>query len=141
VICLALLPVRAAASLLHIPVPVTVIHTWYTEDAHNLERARVLDQLEREPGRHLVIVRYRPDHEILGEWVYNRADIDNAKVVWARDMGAEKNEELLQYFKDRRVWLLEPENKPPEPIVHECPSSPCTNIVASGEKQRPKAGN
>jgi hypothetical protein len=141
VICLALLPVRAVASLLHIPVPVTVIHTWYTEDAHNLERARILDQLDREAGRHLVIVRYSQDHEILGEWVYNRADIDNAKVVWARDMGTEKNEELLKFFKDRHVWLLEPDNKPPKLIAYKCTSSPCPNMVASGEEQRPKARN
>lgn len=41
------------------------------------------------------------------EWVYNRADIDAAKVIWARDMGKDRNEELLAYFKDRRIWLLE----------------------------------
>jgi hypothetical protein len=141
VICLVLLPVRAAASLLHIPIPVTVIHTWYTEDVHNLDRARVLDQLTREPGQHLVIVRYNPDHEILAEWVYNRADIDNAKVVWARDMGAQKNEELLQYFKDRHVWLLEPDNKPPKLIADNCALSPCADMVASGDDRRPKAAN
>ncbi len=111
-ICLALLPLRAAASWLHIPVPVTVIHTWYSEDVHNLDRARILAQLEREPERHLVIVRYRPDHEVLAEWVYNRAGIDGSKVVWARDMGVTQNEELIRYYKDRRVWLLEPDEKP-----------------------------
>jgi hypothetical protein len=140
VICLVLLPVRAAASLLHIPVPVTVIHTWYTEDVHNLDRTRVLDQLERQPGQHLVIVRYSPDHEILAEWVYNRADIDNAKVVWARDMGADENEELLQYFKNRRVWLLEPDKKPVKLVAYERNSSPGASMVASGE-ERPKAAN
>ena len=28
-------------------------------------------------------------------------------------MGADKNEELLHYFKDRRVWLLEADEVPP----------------------------
>jgi hypothetical protein len=42
-ICFALLP-RAAASVLHIALPPTVI-TWYSTDFHNLDRARVLDQL------------------------------------------------------------------------------------------------
>jgi hypothetical protein len=28
-------------------------------------------------------------------------------------MGAPKNEELIRYFKNRRVWLIEPDEKPP----------------------------
>ena len=89
-----------------------MIHTWYSTDFHNLDRARVLAQLRAEPGRHLAIVRYQPDHEILEEWVYNEADIDGSKVVWARDMGAAKNQELIDYYKDRQVWLVEPDEKP-----------------------------
>jgi hypothetical protein len=112
VICFALLPLRAAAPLLHIALPPTMIHTWYSTDFHNLDRARVLAQLRAEPGRHLAIVRYRPDHQILEEWVYNEADIDGSKVVWARNMGAAKNEELVDYYKDRKVWLVEPDEKP-----------------------------
>jgi len=111
-ICFALLPLRAAAPLLHIPLAPTVIHTWYSTDFHNLDRARALAQLRQEPGRHLVIVHYNPEHEILDEWVYNEADIDGSKVVWARDMGVAKNQELINYFKDRRVWLAEPDEKP-----------------------------
>ena len=107
-----MLPLRAAAPLLHIPLAPTVIHTWYSTDFHNLDRARVLAQLREEPGRHLAIVRYRPDHEILEEWVYNDADIDGAKVVWARDMGTAKNQELLDYYKGWRVWKVEPDEKP-----------------------------
>ena len=114
VVCLLLLPIRAAAGRLHIPVPVTVIHTSYTEDVHNTEREQVLRQLERQPGRHLVIVHYRPDHDVLREWVFNAADINGSKVVWARDMGAAQNKEVVSYFKDRRVWSLEPDEKPPK---------------------------
>jgi len=44
------------------------------------------------------------------EWVYNQADIDNAKIVWARDMGPTDNVELIRYFKDRSVWLLQPDD-------------------------------
>ncbi|HXY03309.1 MAG TPA: hypothetical protein VEI49_06990, partial [Terriglobales bacterium] len=42
------------------------------------------------------------------------ADIDGANVVWARDMGDSGNEELLRYFKNRRVWLLQPDQSPPK---------------------------
>ena len=114
VVCLILLPIRAAAGRLHIPVPVTVIHTSYTEDVHNTERAQVLRQLGREPGRHLVIVYYRPHHDVLREWVFNAADINGSKVVWARDMGAVQNKELISYFKDRCIWSLEADEKPPK---------------------------
>src|SRR5713226_561515 len=49
-------------------------------------RARIEAQLEGTPGNHLVIVRYSPRHDTFAEWVYNRADVDNAKVVWAREI-------------------------------------------------------
>jgi len=75
-----------------------------------LERARMQTELEAEPGRHLAIVRYTPSHSIHQEWVYNRADIDAAKVVWARDLGDERNQRLLDYFADRRVWIVEPDH-------------------------------
>jgi hypothetical protein len=77
------------------------------------DRARLLAQLEREPGRHLVIVRYSAAHAPHLEWVHNRADIDGSKVIWARDMGREQNAELLRYFQERRIWLVEADLTPP----------------------------
>jgi hypothetical protein len=57
-------------------------------------------------------VRYQPGHDfILNEWVFNMADIDGSKVLWARDMGAQ-NSELIQYFKARKAWLVEPDYHP-----------------------------
>jgi hypothetical protein len=49
----------------------------------------------------------------LHEWVYNEANIDAAKVIWARDMGPAQNKELINYFHDRRVWLVEADETPP----------------------------
>jgi hypothetical protein len=61
-------------------------------------------------GNHLVLVRYQPsngaNHVVDHEWVYNAADIDAAKIVWARDMGDSENQELLRYFQNRHIWLL-----------------------------------
>jgi len=48
------------------------------------------------------------------EWVYNGADIDDQKVVWAQDMGPAENEELIRYYKHRDVWLLEADDQPPK---------------------------
>jgi hypothetical protein len=77
------------------------------------ERARLLAALKREGGRHLIFVRYGPEHSVHDEWVYNEADIDGSPVVWARDMGALENRPLLEYFRERRVWLLEPDGQAP----------------------------
>jgi len=52
-------------------------------------------------------VRYAPNLSNSGEWVYNKADIDNARVIWAREMDPAENRKLLNYFKDRRAWLLQ----------------------------------
>lgn len=79
----------------------------------NYQRARMVSKLRRDPDRHLIIVRYGPEHNVHQDWVFNDADIDGSKVVWARDMGSEQNKELLSYFKDRRVWLLEPDIQNP----------------------------
>ncbi len=69
-------------------------------------RAEVVNKLSHMPGKHLIIVRYGPAHNINFDWVYNDADIDGSKVVWARDMGAEQNAKLLAYYRDRQVWRL-----------------------------------
>lgn len=87
-----------------------------SEQDWSLDRARILADLQHEEGNHLVIVRYGADHISHEEWVYNEADIDGAKIVWARDMGPEQNQELIEYFKDRKQWLLEVD-KPQRTLV------------------------
>ena len=77
-------------------------HAW------SLQRARLAAELNSNGDRHLVIVRYPPMTSwTKGEWVYNEADIDGSKIVWAREMDAARNRKLLKYFSDRRAWLLE----------------------------------
>jgi len=79
----------------------------YNSTPHHLRRPAMREQLEHTAGKHLVIVRYGLYHVPEWDWVYNGADIDGAKVIWARDLGAEKNRELIDYFADRRAWLAE----------------------------------
>jgi hypothetical protein len=86
---------------------------WYGPPTEGDRRAHVLSELESYPGTQLAIVRYAPDHDSFGEWVYNAARIDKSKVVWARDMDPASNAELLRYFRDRTVWLVEPDAHPP----------------------------
>ena len=80
----------------------------------NQQRATALRSLEAMPGKQLVLVRYGKGHIPDDECVYNAADIDAAKVAWARDMGEQDNRELLKYYRDRRVWLFEPDESPPK---------------------------
>ena len=86
--------------------------TWFGPDRFGTERAQIETYLERQPGPQLVIVRYTANHYSLDEWVYNRADIDHAKVIWARDMGPAENLKLIRYYRDRSVWLVEPDAIP-----------------------------
>jgi hypothetical protein len=72
-----------------------------------IDRERLLAQLSRLPGKHLILVHYHVRDIPSKEWVYNRADIDNSKVVWARDMGPEANQELLRYYASRQVWYVD----------------------------------
>jgi hypothetical protein len=72
-------------------------------------RARISASLARTGAKHLVMVRYAPRHAVGWEWIYNAADIDAAPVVWAADMDPVSNARLFDYFRDRQVWLLEPD--------------------------------
>jgi hypothetical protein len=78
-------------------------------------RQSLLEKLSVRPGRHLVIVRYRPEHNNTQEWVFNAADIMNAKVAWARAMNPRQDRELADYFRqrDHAIWLLDADAKPP----------------------------
>lgn len=77
-------------------------------------RALLVKKLDSLPGRHLVIVHYSANHNVHHEWVYNAADIDHAKIAWARDIPGQDLQPLIHYFKDREIWLLEADKSPPE---------------------------
>jgi len=88
--------------------------TWDAINHGNPERRIYVNrQLAQIPGKLLVFVRYYPQHVFQDEWVYNAADIDGARVVWARDLGEPEDEKLRSYYPGRAVWLLEPDFRPP----------------------------
>ena len=72
-------------------------------------REEVVAWLEAIEGQHLVLVYHRPSHFAHSDFVYNPADIDSARIVWARPLGETENTELVEYFAGRRVWLLDPD--------------------------------
>jgi hypothetical protein len=123
--CLILAALRPFAGPLHLALPEWPASNWtdrwYGPDHFGTERARVQAALEGQPGRQLVLVRYSDKHNPQDEWVYNAADIIDSKVVWAREMDSKDNRELIDYFRDRTVWLVQPDSLPA--IVSPWPAS------------------
>lgn len=79
----------------------------------NLSRAEIIEQLQAMPGKDLVIVHYAPDHDVLHEWVFNAAEIDAAKIVWAREIPGLDLKPLLDYYHDRRIWMVDADSPRP----------------------------
>jgi hypothetical protein len=71
-----------------------------------IERERMESQLSGMQGQHLVIVSYGLRDIPSQEWIANNPDLRSAKIIWARDMGAVKNEELLRAYPGRHVWYI-----------------------------------
>ena len=111
-VCLMLIGLRLWSEPLRLSIPRWPA-MWYGTEPLGLPRAGVLAQLGSYPGPQLAVVRYAPDHAPFDDWVYNAADIDTSRVVWAREMGSHDNLGLLRYFRYRRAWLVEPDSNPP----------------------------
>ena len=86
------------------PVPGSSRQSWA------LARQQISKKLDSVEGKHLILVKYNRDHSHHDEWVYNEADIDNSKVVWARILEPKKNSDLISYFNDRSIWIIEADN-------------------------------
>jgi len=109
--CLLLVLVRISAPSLGIALTHESLKTWAGENYKFPERPAIISALDKMSGSHLVFVRNGPVQN--SDWVYNAADIDASKIVWARDLGPAKNQELINYFSTRRVWILDPNGTPP----------------------------
>lgn len=77
--------------------------------AWGADRDKLEKNLIQQGGKHLIMVRYGPEHYPQSEWVYNGSSIDDAPVVWAKELGQEKDAMLRRYFSDRKVWRLAPD--------------------------------
>src|SRR6185437_1590341 len=67
--------------------------------------------LQQHGGKHVVFVHYTGLQSPHEEWIYNGANIDDADVIWAQDMG-EENSKLMNYYRGRQFWMLLPDEKP-----------------------------
>jgi len=110
--CVLLAVVRISAPILGIPLTRPKLTTWASENYKFPERPATVSVLKGLRGSHLVFVKNRTDQSEL-DWVYNVADIDASKIVWALDLGPVDNQELINYFSMRKVWILDPKGTPP----------------------------
>ncbi len=130
-LCFVLAGMRLYAEPLHLALPVwpsVWASEWYGSDSRaGTARAQIETRLEQMPGTQLVIVSYSPDHNPPDEWVYNAADIDNSKVIWAREMDEAENSELIHYYSNRTVWLVQPDTKPAKVSLYTSPAQKAIN--------------
>jgi len=71
------------------------------------KRAAIVESLHLIEGDHLVFVDYGSSYAWTIEWVYNRANIDSARIVWARYLGLSHDQELIDYYPTRRLWRVD----------------------------------
>lgn len=104
-------------------------------------RTEIEQRLNATPGKDLVIVQYDPARSVLQDWVYNGADLDGAPILWARDLGQERNRELFEYYSYRRIWVLNPFSDPPDlhplPNVLRSPTSAVGNRASAANTTPP----
>jgi hypothetical protein len=86
--------------------------SWCCRVEGNLNKSRIAAELSKTPGKHLVFVETKTDPYNLLQWIYNDADIDGSQIVWARDLGRERDAQLAGYFHDRDVWIVDPNVEP-----------------------------
>ena len=75
----------------------------------NAYRAQREAGLPDNPGGHVFFVHYTVAKVPHAEWIFNTAEIDKQKVIWAQDMGPAKNRELLACDPNRSFWYFEPD--------------------------------
>ena len=82
------------------------------ESTLNARKTRNSDRFQSEllieavPGEHLVLVRFGPRMGNGDEWLFNMADLENSRIIWARDSSPQARKALLDYYPNRKVWIL-----------------------------------
>jgi hypothetical protein len=131
--CATLLASKISAGTLKIP------PTWLDSPGNGslqmTERSRILSSFQNSPVKELIIVRYSSDHDPTDEWVYNEANIESAKLVWARELDPSSNGQLVEHFKDRQIWLLQPDQVPPKLEKYPANDSPAVTSMDAASRR------
>lgn len=89
-----------------------LMHDW------SLRRAEIEEWLNQHSAPQLVFVRYSPRHNVNFEWVFNRADLVDSHMIWARDLGTSHDGVLLKQFPTRTAWVIDADNPEPQLVPY-----------------------
>jgi hypothetical protein len=103
--------------------PLTLLaHIRQSRSALSKQKELIENRLKTDGSKHIIMVRYSHEHNVLRDWVYNGADLENGPVLWAREMEPpEKNKEIVGYYTDRKFWLFQPDEDPDLLIPYQLP--------------------
>lgn len=73
-------------------------------------RAQIEGTLTETPDKYLLVVSYEKDYSFDDEIVYNHADLEKTQIIWAHDLGKDKNEALMNYYDTRKILLVKLSN-------------------------------
>jgi hypothetical protein len=123
-VCFLMLFTRLAASPLHLLRDESQWPAkWYNAlPVATTDRSMIDAKLQGLPGDHVVIIGYNKEDRSY-DWVYNGADVDSQKVIWARDLGPAENAELLRYYEGRHAWYVLPKEADTELTPYHADSS------------------
>ena len=76
-------------------------------------RHHLADSLAATGTINVLVVRYPTSHSFHEEWVYNGANIDQQRVVWAHDLGEGRDSALTRYYAGRRISYVDVSENPP----------------------------
>jgi len=107
--------------------------TWCCRVEGNRNKPRIMAELAKISGNHLVFVKAKTDPSNLFQWIYNGADIDGSRFVWARDLGDAENAQLAASMAGRSVWMVNPNVEPATLTAYD----PLTSKTALQSKTQP----
>ena len=112
----------AGGAVLHAPlIPIEWLpyHT-----PRGLDARRALEADAGRDGPALVFVRYGSGESLRRDWVYNAPSPQEARVVWANDLGPDRNARTARAYAGRRWTCVTIERERPRPAA-------CTTWVAA----------
>lgn len=96
-----------------------------------IERARIMSQLQQIPGRHIVFVHFHRT-DIGGIfWIYNEPDVANSKIIWAHDMGSDANQEFMRLYGNRKSWIVDKDDILMQLLPYSPAPAPSDSVLAT----------